>query len=487
MNRSSLQTRLLTGILLLGACLACTKKPDTAGTFRFRDDHTFKIAQFTDIHWDNNSGNLASTDTTIRFVLSTEKPDLAILTGDIVTSPPAREGWLAIARIFEEEKMPWAVTLGNHDSETGISRDEIFELISPLPFFAGSKGPELTGAGNYAIPLVSSDGKRTAAVIYCIDSNSSPADRKTGHYDYIHFDQAGWYRETSDKYTADNNGNPVPSLMFFHIPLHEFREAAANETTVGLKHEGVSGSGINSGLFASLTEKKDVMGVFAGHDHNDDYIGIYHDIALAFGQVTGTDAYGDFGRGARIIELHEGEFSFDTHIRTRSGVSFRYNYPSGLQPGDTTAEYLPGKERGDLTQGLGYDYYEGRFSSVAEIENSKVVKSGRLSNISLEPAAVKDSFAIVYHGWLKIPAKAVYRFYTYSDDGSVLLIDGRKIADNDGSHNGRRADGKIGLDKGFHEFRLLYFEDYMGNELDAGISGIGIRETRLPDSLLWTE
>ena len=49
-------------------------------TFKFRKDHTFKVAQFTDIHWNNNSPKCAQTIETINLVLATEKPDLAVLT-----------------------------------------------------------------------------------------------------------------------------------------------------------------------------------------------------------------------------------------------------------------------------------------------------------------------------------------------------------------------------------------------------------------------
>ena len=43
---------------------------------------------------------------------------------------------------------------------------------------------------------------------------------------------------------------------------------------------------------------------------------------------------------------------------------------------------------------------------------------------------------------MKIPERGVYRFYTFSDDGSKLYIDGKLIVDNDGGHSGRRAEGK---------------------------------------------
>ncbi|WP_423127924.1 PA14 domain-containing protein [Gaoshiqia sp. Z1-71] len=478
--------RCLLGLMLF-VCMCNPLSAQNKIQFQFRKDRTFKIAQFTDIHWDNHSPACTKTFETIEHVLKTEKPDLAVLTGDIVTAPPAREGWLAVTKIFIDAKVPFAVTLGNHDAEPEITRDQIFELLGPLPYFAGSKGPELPGCGNYDLPVKSSDGKSVAAVLYCIDSNDYPKEKKVGHYDWIKYDQVGWYRSTSEQYTAQNKGISLPALMFFHIPLPEYEKVVGKETTVGEKNEGIASAAINSGIFASLVEKKDVMGIFVGHDHDNNYIGIEHDIALAFGQVSGADAYGDLERGSRIIELREGEFSFDTWIRTRSGIQFKYNYPSGLATDSTQVEYLPAVQLKNLKPGVNYNYYEGKFTSTDELMTANVLKSGTLKNISLEPAAARDSFAFEYQAWLKIPKKAVYRFYTYSDDGSKLFIDGKEIVNNDGSHGARRAEGKVALDEGYHEFRLLYFEDYMGNELEVGFSSISIRECKIPDDFFYVE
>lgn len=455
--------------------------------FQFRKDHTFKIAQFTDIHWDNASPGCAATIETINHVLATEKPDLAILTGDIVTAVPAREGWKAIAGIFAKAKTPFAVTLGNHDAEPEITRDQIFELLETMPYFVGKKGPDLYGCGNYTLPVGSSDGKSVAGLIYCMDSNDYPKNKKIGHYDWIQYDQIGWYRSTSDHFTKQNKGLPLPALMFFHIPILEYNNVVGKETTIGVKNEGIASATVNSGIFASLVEKQDVMGVFVGHDHDNNFIGMEHDIALAFGQVTGADAYGDLERGSRIIEMHEGEFSFNTWIRTKSGVQLKYNYPSGLATDDTNVEYLPAKDLKNLTPGINYNYFEGGFKTVGDLASAKILKSGSLKNISLEEATARDSFAFEFKGWIKIPKKAVYRFYTYSDDGSKLLIDGKEVVNNDGSHGAKRAEGKIGLDEGFHEFRVLYFEDYMGSELEIGFSSIGIRECKIPDEYFFVE
>lgn len=477
----------MTLLLVLTVGLVSELQAQAKIQFQFRKDHTFKIAQFTDIHWDHASPDCSKTIETINHVLATEKPDLAILTGDIVTAPPARDGWKAIAKLFAEAKTPFAVTLGNHDAEPGISRDQIFDLLETMPYFVGSKGPELYGCGNYALPVYASGNKSVASVIYCMDSNDYPKDKKIGQYDWIQYDQIGWFRATSDKFTAQNNRFPVPALMFFHIPILEYNNVVGKETTIGIKNEGIASATVNSGMFASLVEKKDVMGVFVGHDHDNNYIGLEHDIALAFGQVTGADAYGDFERGSRIIEMHEGEFRFDTWIRTKSGVQFKYNYPSGLATDDTNHEYLPATDLKNPKPGVSYNYYEGKFKSTDELATAKILKSGILKNISLETATVPDSFAFEFNAYLKIPKKGVYRFYTYSDDGSKLFIDGKEVVNNDGSHGARRADGKIALDEGFHEFRVLYFEDYMGSELEVGFSAISIRECKIPDEFLFVK
>jgi hypothetical protein len=474
-------------LLAISAASSLSLFSQTIPLLKFKKDGTFKIAQFTDIHWDNNSPKCTQTVETIRQVLAAEKPNMAVLTGDIVTAVPAQEGWLAICKIFADAKMPFAVTLGNHDAEPDVTRNQIFELLKGKPFFVGEKGPELYGCGNYALAIKSSDGKSVAAVVYCLDSNDYPKNKRIGHYDWIQFNQIDWYRKTSDRFTASNRQSPLPSLAFFHIPLLEFNNLVNKESTLGSKNEEVASSEINSGLFASMVEKKDVMGVFVGHDHDNDFIGITHDIALAFGRVTGADAYGDFERGSRIIELQEGEFSFNSWIRTASGVKFPYNYPSGMSIDTTNLQFSKAQQVTGLKPGVSYNYYEGDFKSTSELAATKVKMSGILKNISIETAVVKDSFALAFHAWLKIPKRGLYSFYTYSDDGSKLFIDGKEVVNNDNSHGLQRADGKIALDEGFHEFKLLYFENYMGQELEVGFSSLGIRECKIPDQFFYTK
>ena len=476
-NRKFILTALFASLILLGAY--------AQKSVAFREGK-LKIVQLTDIHWDPQSKNCAQTAQTIEAVLALEKPDIAMLTGDVVTEKPGPEGWKAIIALLEKAQVPFTVMMGNHDAEV-MPKQEIYDLLTQSPYFIGEKGPEtIHGCGNYVVPVYGADHKTTKALLYCIDSNDYPESKDYGTYDWIHFDQVAWYRQTSARFTKENGGNPLPALAFFHIALPEYDAIPNNGTMLGEKNEGSGASKINSGLFASFIEMGDVMGAFVGHDHDNDFIGTHYQIALAYGRVTGTDAYGDLERGMRVIELKENERSFDTWVRTPSKKGDIFYYPSGLTSLDEEQmSYLPATTTKARKPGVAYTYYEGKFKSTADVLKAKPVKEGTFRNFSIKEAAADDHFGYQFRSQINIPEKGVYKFHIYSDDGARLFIDGQEVIDNDGSHSAGEATGKVALEKGFHEIRVIYFEDYMGQALEIGITGKNLPKQVLPDEMLF--
>jgi len=284
---------------------------------RFNETGKFKIVQFTDVHYQYNSYRSDSALVLMRKVIEKEKPDLVVLTGDIVCSMNTPLAWLDLSKVMIDAKVPWAVVLGNHDAEFkyATTKEEIMNTIVGLPYNLTERGPEdISGEGNYILEIISSKSNYVAALLYFLDSQMYPKTKSLGDYDWIKFDQITWYREQSANYTRLNGFNPFPALAFFHIPLPEYNEVIGKSTTVGIQKEPVCSPGLNSGMFTAMLECNDVMGMFAGHDHNNNYIGCLHNICLAYGKTTGRQCYGDIGRGARIIELYEGERKFDTWI-----------------------------------------------------------------------------------------------------------------------------------------------------------------------------
>src|ERR1035437_2578704 len=68
----------------------------------------FKIVQFTDLHWVADAKHAVANDSTIqlmRYVITTEKPDLVIFTGDVVVSGGAAKAWKDVTNPLAELKV----------------------------------------------------------------------------------------------------------------------------------------------------------------------------------------------------------------------------------------------------------------------------------------------------------------------------------------------------------------------------------------------
>lgn len=304
---------------------------------RFNNQHRFKIVQFTDIHW--KWGKPASDEAAERMaeVLDAEKPDLVVFTGDLVYSKPAQKGLDKALEATIERGIPFAVTWGNHDDEHDLSREEITQHIASKPGNLTSTTEGISGVTNYALTIKSSDGEGDAAVLYIFDSNSYSPLKQSKGYDWIKWDQIAWYRKLSAQFTAANDGEPMPALAFFHIPLPEFYEATLGPDAfmVGTRKEKVCSPEINSGLAAAMLEAGDVMGAFVGHDHVNDYVTSWRGILLGYGRFTGGNTvYNNIpkGNGARIIELTENSRTIRTWIRIKGGkVINEVDFPADVK------------------------------------------------------------------------------------------------------------------------------------------------------------
>ncbi len=470
---------------IIASCANQEKETTNQPQLAFKDGH-FKLVQFTDMHLKPGDATTDTTFATIRAIVEAEKPDMAIITGDVVCYDPATEGWEQVCALFDELELPFTVAMGNHDGEY-LPKDSMYTLLMKSPMYVGDKGPaDIHGCGNSAIAIQGSDGK-PAAVIYSIDSNDYQPQHKLGYYDWIHFDQVKWYRETAEEFARANGGRPVPSLAFFHIPVQEYREIVDDDKTFGFKHEGAGAPpALNTGLYASMCEVGDVMGVFVGHDHDNDFVGKNRDIALGFGRCTGSMAYGRHERGARVFDIYENGPQFDTWIVTPSGRGHKWYYPSAInEEAELTLTYHPAVEHTDTVHGVDYTYYEGLIKHSSHITDDMEVSRGTLSDFDISNAPVEDHFAYRFKTRINIPERGVYRFYTYSDDGSLLFIDGEEVVNNDGGHSTRRREGQVALEAGFHDVDLIYFENYMGQHLEVGISGKNMPETIIPASMLY--
>ena len=76
----------------------------------------------------------------------------------------------------------------------------------------------------------------------------------------------------------------------------------------------------------------------------------------------------------------------------------------------------------------------------------------------------EDNFYVRWNGRIRIPKAGTYTFFLNSDDGSRLVIDGKQMVLNGGTHDMMEIPGSLDLAAGDHELFVEYFE----SELDSG-------------------
>ncbi|RUT47046.1 metallophosphoesterase [Paenibacillus anaericanus] len=297
----------------------------------FQQDGTFKIVQFTDIHWKDGRAEDRRSRKLMESVLDAEQPNLVVFTGDIIYSAPVapedvecenpQQAFRDAVAVVEERGFPWAFVFGNHDTEQRISREELMQVALTHKHIIAESGPEhIEGSGNYTIELVDTEGN-PAFNLYFLDSGSySPLEHVPG-YNWIHRDQIGWLTSECLRLNPDDTEEKTPALAFFHIPIPEYQEMWDTQVCEGHKFEPVCCPPINSGLFTALLEMGDVIGTFCGHDHTNDFSGTLHGIKLCYGRASGYNTYGKEGfmRGSRVIQLNLGQHEFATWLRLEDG------------------------------------------------------------------------------------------------------------------------------------------------------------------------
>jgi len=175
-------------------------------------------------------------------------------------------------------------------------------------------GPELDdgGVGNFKITFTREG--TPFYHLYFLDSKAERDDytEETGVYDYLSPAQVAWY----EGHVADDS---VPSIVFMHTPLRQFMLVEAHDY-VGTFGEPVHPQGIDTGFFDAMVSHGKSVGVFVGHDHENDFHFELEGIVLAYGRLTGYNAYGPRSIGGRVIVIDENA-EMSTHIVLLDEVS----------------------------------------------------------------------------------------------------------------------------------------------------------------------
>lgn len=320
----------------------------TDSKLQFNADGDFRIMQIADIQ--DGPFLFEIVRDFFKHVIPAEKPDLIVLTGDNISAGASSVGVhaadlllveAAIDRfmsIFEENNVPVAVVFGNHDAEDLVTKEEQVAIYQKYDnCLIVDEGADVYGCGTYNLPIYSSkDADKIAYNLWMFDSNMY--DEENGGYDFVHQNQIDWYVSKSNELKAQNGGKAVPSMMFQHIIVNEIYDALLEvpagtngaverngkyyvfnpeNTKSGIAlNESPCPSTVNGGQFDAVKKQGDVVAMFFGHDHVNNFVVEYEGIDLVNTPGVGFNSYGDEGRGVRIIDIKEGTTDYETKVVT---------------------------------------------------------------------------------------------------------------------------------------------------------------------------
>lgn len=265
----------------------------------------------------------------IRSLVTQTKPDLIILTGDIIygSFDDAGTTYEWFCKLMDSFKTPWAPVFGNHDNESKMGVKWQCEMFEKSEYCLFKRG-EVTGNSNYTVGIAIGD--TLVRVLHMVDSNGCKAtdDPAVMKEQGIYGDQLELIKSNTEKITLAQGGK-VPAFMAFHIPVSCFRDA---ERAKGYQTEqrefytigvDVAADGDDTGFnneiytpievgedFVDFLREQNIDGVFVGHIHKCTTAIDYKGVKWVFGFKTGQYDYHLPGQiGGTLITLFSGKTS----------------------------------------------------------------------------------------------------------------------------------------------------------------------------------
>lgn len=280
-------------------------------------------------------------------------PDLVVFTGDnilgnhlrdarfgsrkVILSPDGEYEAMKtaihhIAEPVDRRGIPFTMIYGNHDDMNFISKEKQAEIWRGYDSFVGLDDSGDSGdVATFNLPVMSTDGKKTAFNLWFIDSARLDKAEEKCHTG-VKKQAVEWYINKSNLLKEQNGGKPVPSVLFQHIPFSEmtrlnspckkddygalplFKKGEPEKyirldpaVADGFLGEPIDGCEENNGEFDAIKKQGDVAAAVFGHDHRNNFIAELDGIRIFQSSAASFRCYGNRFRGVRVIEINENE------------------------------------------------------------------------------------------------------------------------------------------------------------------------------------
>lgn len=140
----------------------------------------------------------------------------------------------------------------------------------------------------------------------------------------------------------------------------------------------------------------------------------------------------------------------------------------------------PVDESAAAADGLSLEIHDAVTESLDELAGRTPRSVTTIGDVRLPADRPRDRFALVYRGFLRVPADGLYTFSLRSDDGSRLYLHDRLVVERDGRQVYDVREGRVALRRGLHPIRVEFCEFEGRESLSLSWSIAGGRLERIP-------
>ncbi len=262
-----------------------------------------RLLHLTDTHFHPGDETNRATEQVLRAIIAKEQPDFIVHTGDFVNNDSKKPvDWVGMD-VMNGLNVPWTLCFGNHDypvngAEGSLPLDAIRQKMEH-----GFQGFTDDAEGRhycYRYDLLTADAPRPQACLFFFQVGYAAGTRR------ISDTQLNWFERQLEHDRQREVAAPI--TVFVHIPLVEYQTLFESGKAEGQRGEKVCFDSDTGRSFALFSQSRRVTSVFCGHDHVNNFHGLWQGTELVYGRVSGMGGYGppDWQRGGRLISLDLG-------------------------------------------------------------------------------------------------------------------------------------------------------------------------------------